>query len=63
MSYFTRTLFATLLTATLAVGQGLPRLKPGFNFFSKQQDIQLGREAARQVSPRPVSPSGGTPLK
>lgn len=24
-------------------------LKPGFNFFSKQQDVQLGREAAQQV--------------
>ncbi|HEX8986230.1 MAG TPA: M48 family metallopeptidase [Bryobacteraceae bacterium] len=50
MSYFIRTLFAALLAAMLGAGQGLPRLKPGFNFFSKQQDIALGREAAQQVS-------------
>ncbi len=27
----------------------LPAIKPGFNLFSKQQDVQLGREAAAQV--------------
>lgn len=27
----------------------LPNFKPGFNFFSKEQDIQLGKEAAAQI--------------
>jgi Zn-dependent protease with chaperone function len=27
----------------------LPSFKPGFNFFSKEQDIQLGKEAAAQI--------------
>jgi len=34
--------------ATLAWPQ-LPKIKPGFNLFSKQQDIQLGREAAAEI--------------
>lgn len=37
-----------VLFATLAWAQ-LPKLHPGFNLFSKQQDIQLGREAAAEV--------------
>lgn len=28
------------------------RLKPGINFFSKQQDVQLGREAAGEIEKR-----------
>jgi len=27
----------------------LPQFKPGFNFFSKDQDVQLGREAAGEI--------------
>jgi predicted Zn-dependent protease len=44
-----------LLALVLAVATGLasaekPReIKPGFNLFSRQQDIQLGREAAREI--------------
>ena len=36
------------LTPCLARKPGEP-LKPGFNLFSKQQDIELGQEAAAQV--------------
>jgi predicted Zn-dependent protease len=36
-----------LLFAVSAFGQ--TKLKPGFNLFSKSQDVQLGREAAAQV--------------
>src|SRR5262249_4096752 len=35
--------------AVIAVAQGPTKLKPGFNLFSKEQDIQLGQEAAAQV--------------
>jgi beta-barrel assembly-enhancing protease len=45
-----RTGLLIALAGTLLWAQGLPRLKPGFNLFSKQQDVQLGREAAQQVA-------------
>src|SRR5271165_736838 len=32
-----------------ALAQGPTKLKPGFNLFSKQQDIQLGQETAAEV--------------
>jgi predicted Zn-dependent protease len=38
-----------LLTSLLAAAQGTPKLKPGFNLFSKAQDVELGKEAAAQV--------------
>jgi predicted Zn-dependent protease len=38
-----------VLSALSALAQGPTQLKPGFNFFSKQQDIQLGQETAAQV--------------
>ena len=38
-----------VLLATSALAQGPTQIKPGFNFFSKQQDMQLGQEAAAQV--------------
>ncbi|MFN3326415.1 MAG: M48 family metallopeptidase [Bryobacteraceae bacterium] len=48
------TLFATalavLLTACPAARQPGQPLTPGFNLFSPQQDVELGREAAAQVS-------------
>lgn len=47
-----RSLSYLVLTSILAVAavHGQPRqFKPGFNLFSKEQDIQLGREAAAQV--------------
>jgi beta-barrel assembly-enhancing protease len=50
MSRFTTTCLAAALAVALGAGQGLPRLKPGFNLYSKQQDVELGREAARQVA-------------
>src|SRR5260370_22827219 len=54
----TRILVLALALAmpTLARRPGEP-IKPGFNLFSKQQDIQLGQQAAAQVRKqyRPVS--------
>jgi beta-barrel assembly-enhancing protease len=38
----------SLLTTTIWA-QGPSRFHPGFNLFSKQQDVQLGQEAAAQV--------------
>lgn len=39
----------TLLLVTVAAAQGPRELKAGWNLFSKDQDIQLGKEAAAQV--------------
>lgn len=42
--------FAVLVVATMCAFAAGPRqVKPGWNLFSKQQDVQLGREAAAQV--------------
>lgn len=38
-----------LVVAVVSVQAEVPTFKPGFNLFSKEQDIQLGREAAAQV--------------
>jgi len=38
-----------LILATLALAQGATRFHPGFNLFSKDQDVQLGQENAAQV--------------
>ncbi len=38
-----------VLFAIPALAQGPTRLKPGFNLFSKQQDVQLGQELAAEV--------------
>ena len=43
-----RAVIISLLTTTLWA-QGPSRFHPGFNLFSKQQDVQLGQEAASQV--------------
>ena len=40
--------FALLLAATICLAQVKPP-KPGFNLFSKEQDVQLGKEAAAQI--------------
>jgi beta-barrel assembly-enhancing protease len=44
-----RLISVIVLLACLAAAQKQKTLRPGFNFFSKEQDIQLGREAAAQV--------------
>ncbi len=44
-----RRTFAFFLITLAAVAAGPRKLKPGFNLFSKQQDVQLGQEAAAQV--------------
>jgi beta-barrel assembly-enhancing protease len=40
---------AIVVLAISALAQGPTQIKPGFNLFSKQQDVQLGQEAAAQV--------------
>ena len=37
------------LLTTAIWAQGPSRIHPGINLFSKQQDVRLGQEAARQV--------------
>jgi beta-barrel assembly-enhancing protease len=44
-----RALLLPIILATFAFAQGPHRFQPGFNLFSKQQDVQLGQEAAAQV--------------
>ncbi len=39
----------SVLASAFCAAQGLPKLKPGFNLFSKQQDIELGQAAATEV--------------
>ncbi|MFB3829973.1 MAG: M48 family metalloprotease [Bryobacteraceae bacterium] len=46
---FVASLWLVLLLATATPAQGPRQLKPGWNLFSKEQDIQLGKEAAAQV--------------
>jgi len=44
------TALSLLLIASASVAQNKPRqLKPGFNLFSKEQDVQVGKEAAAEV--------------
>ncbi len=40
---------SVLLAASAAAREPGEPIKPGFNLFSKEQDIQLGREASQQV--------------
>ena len=54
-------LSATLLTSSLLVAQSakLKEIKPGWNLFSKDQDVQMGKEYAQQVEQQlDVLPSG-----
>lgn len=44
-----RTLLAIVLFVTLGAAQGPKKFQPGFNLFSKQQDVQLGQESAAHV--------------
>lgn len=37
------------LAVSVALAQGPTQFHPGFNLFSKEQDIQLGQENAAQV--------------
>ena len=41
---------AVMLVGVCAAREPGEPLKPGFNMFSVEQDIQLGKEAAQQVS-------------
>jgi len=40
---------ALIVFTAIAAAQGPTELKPGFNLFTRQQDIQLGQEAAAEV--------------
>jgi Zn-dependent protease with chaperone function len=42
-------IWAALLLAATATAQGPRELKPGWNLFSREQDIQLGKEAAAEI--------------
>jgi hypothetical protein len=48
---YTRILISTVVAATLLFGQAkkLKEIKPGMNFFKKDQDIQMGREYAKEI--------------
>src|SRR5215467_7101582 len=48
-NFHARTLFSFLLLTGLLLAQGPSRFRPGFNLFSKEQDVQLGQENAAQV--------------
>jgi Zn-dependent protease with chaperone function len=45
----TRTTIGIFAISLVAFAAGPKELKPGWNLFSKEQDVQLGREAAAQV--------------
>ena len=45
---------AMLLLGSTPQDQGPTQLKPGFNLFTKQQDIQLGQEAAAEIRKKVV---------
>ncbi len=44
-----RSLSLLVAAAVLAAAQGLPKLKPGFNLYSKAQDVELGKAAAQEI--------------
>src|SRR5213080_3369009 len=44
-----RTVLVCVLLIASSLAQGPTTFHPGFNFFSRQQDIQLGQESAAQV--------------
>ena len=46
---YTRSSVLILLVSVLGVAAQQSRIKPGFNLFSKEQDVELGREAAAKV--------------
>src|SRR5438270_4596161 len=49
MVKFKRTVLVCVLLIASSLAQGPTTFHPGFNFFSRQQDIQLGQESAAQV--------------
>src|SRR5213083_3138883 len=49
MVKFKRTVLVCVLLIASSLAQGPTTFHPGFNFFSRQQDVQLGQESAAQV--------------
>jgi predicted Zn-dependent protease len=49
MRKVTHSLLAVVMFATVLFAQGPHHFQPGFNLFSKDQDVQLGKESAAQV--------------
>ena len=43
-------LASVVLLPLLALGSGKPDFKPGYNFYSPQEDVQLGKENSVQVN-------------
>src|SRR5512143_3484933 len=41
--------YALFLLAAIPIVAQVSRFKPGFNLFTKDQDVQLGKEAAAEV--------------
>jgi len=50
------TLIVAVAVSAYAVDQRT-KLKPGLNLFSPQQDVEMGRESAKQADSRPISTS------
>jgi beta-barrel assembly-enhancing protease len=48
----TTALAGLLLVTTAVASQGPTQLKPGFNLFTRQQDVQLGQELAAKIRKR-----------
>src|SRR5246127_3523544 len=49
MKRITASAIVAILTAALVWAQGPTQFHPGFNLFTKAQDVQLGQENAAQV--------------
>src|SRR5947207_3274180 len=49
MVKFKRTVLVCVLLIASSLAQGPTTFHPGFNFFSRQLDVQLGQESAAQV--------------
>src|SRR5436189_6434335 len=49
MVKFKRTVLVCVLLIASSLAQGPTTFHPGFNFFSRQHDVQLGQESAAQV--------------
>src|SRR6516162_3175783 len=47
--FLTRALALLLAQSVASFAQGPHHFQPGFNLFSKEQDVQLGEESAAQV--------------
>jgi beta-barrel assembly-enhancing protease len=49
MNHLRLAILSVVLSAAAAFAQGPTQLHPGFNLFTKEQDVQLGQETAAQI--------------